>query len=150
MKEQERLITSFVEAVNRQDWSLLQSLVALNFRRHSYAAGTPGVSNRDQLVQFLKDEFATFPDAHESIEDIFSDGDKVAVRHRFQGTQKGALGPHPPSGKRMISEYIAIYRIEDGRIVEAWAEWDNLSGLAQLGLADAQQRAAGDVRDARA
>jgi predicted ester cyclase len=32
-----------------------------------------------------------------------------------------------------VSKYIAIYRIADGRIAEAWAEWDNLSGLAQLG-----------------
>ena len=26
-----------------------------------------------------------------------------------------------------------IYRLESGRIVEAWAEWDNLAGLKQLG-----------------
>lgn len=33
----------------------------------------------------------------------------------------------------MTAEYIAIYRIADGVIVESWAEWDNLSGLIQLG-----------------
>jgi predicted ester cyclase len=32
-----------------------------------------------------------------------------------------------------VAEYLAIYRLPDGRIVEAWAEWDNLAGLAQLG-----------------
>lgn len=33
----------------------------------------------------------------------------------------------------MTAEYLAIYRIESGLIVEAWAEWNNLSGLIQLG-----------------
>lgn len=30
----------------------------------------------------------------------------------------------------------AIYRLERGRIAEAWAEWDNLYGLQQLGHHD--------------
>ncbi|MCQ3934017.1 MAG: ester cyclase, partial [Gammaproteobacteria bacterium] len=29
--------------------------------------------------------------------------------------------------------YIAIYRVENQRIAEAWAEWDNLAVLKQLG-----------------
>jgi hypothetical protein len=33
----------------------------------------------------------------------------------------------------MTADYLAIYRLEGGRVAEAWAEWDNLSGLAQLG-----------------
>jgi predicted ester cyclase len=43
------------------------------------------------------------------------------------------MGPYPPSGKLMTADYLAIYRVTDGLIVEAWAEWDNLTGLAQLG-----------------
>ena len=29
--------------------------------------------------------------------------------------------------------YIATYDVENGRIAEAWAEWDNLADLMQLG-----------------
>ena len=61
------------------------------------------------------------------------EGDKVAVRHRFRGTQAGPMGPYLPSGKVMTAEYLAIYRLSSGRIAEAWAEWDNLTGLVQLG-----------------
>ncbi len=35
----------------------------------------------------------------------------------------------------MEATYLAIYRIEDGIVVEAWAEWDNQSGLERLGHA---------------
>ena len=101
--------------------------------RHSYAAGEPGICHRDELKEFLLSELETFPDAFESIEDIFAEGDRVAVRQRFEGTQQGWMGAYPPSGKRLTANYIAIYRIENGQIVEAWAEWDNLNGLKQLG-----------------
>lgn len=127
------LVRRFVAAVNACDWPRLRELVAPSFVRHSAAAGEPGVRTRDDLVRFLEQEFVTFPDARESIEDIFASGDRVAVRHRFEGTQHGALGTYPPSGRRLRAEYLAIYRIEDGRIAEAWAEWDTLASLRQLG-----------------
>ena len=80
----------------------------------------------------MRAEFATFPDATETLLDLVAEGDKVAARHRFRGTQLGPMGPFPPSGKVLDANYIVIYRIENSRIAEAWAEWDNLAGLRQL------------------
>jgi len=64
---------------------------------------------------------------------MLAEGDKVAVRMRFRGTQLGRLGEYVATGRQVESQYLAIYRIADGRIVEAWAEWDNLASLRQLG-----------------
>ena len=133
LERNKRVIRQLVEAINAQDYDRLDGLVAPDFIRHSYTAGSPGVRSLDDLKRFLRSEFETFPDAHESIADIVAEGDKVSVRHRFRGTQTGHLGPFPPSGRTMTTEYIAIYRLVAGVIVEAWAEWDNLVGLAQLG-----------------
>jgi steroid delta-isomerase-like uncharacterized protein len=116
------LIQTFVEAVNRQDWGAVESLVAAGFERHSIAAGEPGVHSRSDLIRFLKAEYAVFPDATEEIADIFTEDNKVAVRMRFGGTQAGMLDAFPATGKTVDSEYLAIYRIESGLIVEAWAE----------------------------
>ncbi len=127
------VVRSFVEAVNARNWDRFDGLLAPDFRRHSAAAGSPPVRSREELKTYLRSEFVTFPDAIETIEDILAEGDRVAVRHHFRGTQRGPLGRYPPSGKLMEADYIAIYRLEDGRIAESWAEWDNLSGLTQLG-----------------
>jgi predicted ester cyclase len=127
------VVRAFAAAVNAQDWGRVAELVAPGFVRHSHAGGSPGVRSRDDLVRFLRGEFEAFPDAHEGIEDVVAEGDRVAVRHSFRGTQSGPLGPYPPSGRVMAAGYLAIYRLAGGVIVEAWAEWDNLSGLAQLG-----------------
>lgn len=81
----------------------------------------------------LQAESETFSDATETLLDVIAEDDKVAARHRFRGTQTGPMGAHPPSGRVPAATYPAIYRIEGGRIAEAWAEWDNLHGLWQLG-----------------
>lgn len=127
------LIRSFIEAVNAQDWQRLLELLASDFKRHSAAAGEPSVNSARDLVTFLKAEFITFPDAFETLLDIVAEGDKVAARHGFRGTQLGPMGRFPPTGKVLEATYLAIYRVENGRIAEAWAEWDNLAGLKQLG-----------------
>lgn len=127
------IVRTFVEAVNAQDWDRLEGLVAADFVRHSLAAGHPGVRNREDLVRFLQAEFRTFPDAREEIADMLAEGDRVAVRMRFRGTQLGRLGEYAATGRQVESQYLAIYRIADGWIVEAWAEWDNVASLRQLG-----------------
>jgi len=44
------------------------------------------------------------------------------------------MGPFPPTGKRLESQIAGMFRLEAGSIAELWVTWDNLSGLAQLGL----------------
>jgi len=127
------IVSEFVAAVNDQDWTALERLVAPDFVRHSVAGGEPAVGSRSQLIEFLGGEYLAFPDARETILDILEDGDRVAVRMRFEGRQSGPLAAYPPTGKEVKSTYLAIYRIQDERIVEAWAEWDNLSTLRSLG-----------------
>jgi steroid delta-isomerase-like uncharacterized protein len=128
-----QIVQAFVDAINAQAWGRLDTVVAQDFVRHSIAAGDPPVRSRTDLVEFLRREFEIFPDAKEIIHDIFSEAEKVAVRHYFCGSQHCAMGSYLPTGKTMNAEYIAIYRVRDGQIVEAWVEWDNLAGLRQLG-----------------
>ncbi|MFQ4141434.1 ester cyclase [Chlorogloeopsis sp. ULAP02] len=126
------LVREFIDAINAQNWNKLDELVAIDFVRLSDATGKPGICNRDQLKEFLRREVETFPDGFESIEDILAEGDKVAIRQRFEGTQLGWMASSP-SGKKLKAEYIAIYCVQNNQIVEAWVEWDNLNGLKQLG-----------------
>jgi steroid delta-isomerase-like uncharacterized protein len=138
------VVREFAEAINARDWKRLDKTVAPDFVRHSSAA--PAVRSREELKRYVQSEFEIFPDGEESIEDMVAEGDKVAVRHSFRGTQLGSMGPYPPSGKRMVADYLAIYRLAEGVIVEAWAEWDNLSGLQQLGHVPAAEPGAAPDR----
>ena len=132
-EDNKSIVRGFVDAINAKDWARLRSVLAPDFKRHSVAAGKPGVRSAEELIAFLLAEYATFPDAHETLLDLVAEGEKVAARHLFRGTQLGAMGQFPPSGKVLEATYLAIYRFNSGRIVEAWAERDNLAGLKQLG-----------------
>ena len=127
------VVRAFVDAVNAQAWDQLDLLVDRGVVRHSRAAGSAEVRSLSDLKEFLCAEIETFPDARETIEDVVAERDKVAVRMSFSGTQLGPIGGYPPTGQRLTSQYLAIYRLEHGTIVEIWAEWDNLSSLIQLG-----------------
>jgi steroid delta-isomerase-like uncharacterized protein len=128
-----RLVREFVEAVNRQDWQRFNELVAPEFVRHSSTFGQSQVGNREQLLEYLVAEFKTFPDANESVNFLVAEGDKVVVHSHCHATQQGPMGSIAPSGRTLSADFISIYRIADGRIVEAWVEWDALNGLIQLG-----------------
>jgi len=126
------VVRAFVEAVNKKDWRRLDELVASDFARHSNSA-QPQIRSRKQLREFLTGEANTFPDGHETIHFLVAEGDKLAVHSGFRGTQSGPMGPFPASGRTLSADFISIYRVSDGRIAEAWVEWDCLNSLIQLG-----------------
>jgi predicted ester cyclase len=56
--------------------------------------------------------------------------------HRWTlvGTDTGGLMGMPPSGKTLTFTGTSIVRMEDGLIVERWANVDELGVLQQLGV----------------
>ena len=54
------------------------------------------------------------------IEDIFAEGDKVWARFKGKGTHKGEYRGLAPTGKKIKPNGVVIYRIVNGKIVEAW------------------------------
>jgi len=65
-----------------------------------------------------------------------AEGDLVATRWRFEATQTGDYLGHPPSGKRAIWTGVQIDRVEDGKIVESWVDWDKYRLFQMLGFLD--------------
>jgi steroid delta-isomerase-like uncharacterized protein len=127
------VVKSVVEAINHRDFEALDDLVAADVVRHSNS--TPGVkvTNLKEFKAFLQADLAVCPDAMQEINIIFGCGDRVALRATYRGTQKGQMGPFPPSGKRLELPFMGILRVEEGKVAEIWVEWDNMSALSQLG-----------------
>jgi predicted ester cyclase len=77
----------------------------------------------------------SFPDVEMQIVDLIAEGEKVVGRFRCSATHRGPWRGHPPSGRRFERvDEIYIFRVEDGRISEAWGIEDTRSRERQLGL----------------
>jgi steroid delta-isomerase-like uncharacterized protein len=126
-------VRGMIAAINDRDLAALGRYVAPDLVRHSAATPDVKVTSLDEFRAFLKDDFSAVPDSVQEIDVIFGTEEYVAVRARYIGTQTGPMGPFPPSGKGLELPYLGIVRLENGKIVEMWVEWDNLSALTQLG-----------------
>jgi predicted ester cyclase len=74
-----------------------------------------------------------FPDISFTIEEQIAEGDMVATRWTGTGTNEGELMGMSPTGKHSVVTGIGIDRIENGKIVESWGNWDTLGMLQQIG-----------------
>jgi steroid delta-isomerase-like uncharacterized protein len=75
-----------------------------------------------------------FPDLRLNVDDSLADGDKVVHRWTMTGTHQGELMGIPATGKQMKWSGITIVRMQDGQIVERWANVDILGILQQMGV----------------
>ena len=93
----------------------------------------------EQAKQFVSTFFDAFPDMNITVEDAIAEGEQAVTRYTIRGTHRGETEEFgPPTGRQMELEGITIHRIEDGKIVEEWSRYDNLSAMQQLGLVPEQ------------
>jgi len=88
----------------------------------------------EESLESMKQQFVMFPDWNASTEDLFAKGDKVVWRGITRGTHTGDIEGFPATGKKIEQSANIIFRVENGRIVEEWFEYDNLSTYQQLGF----------------
>jgi steroid delta-isomerase-like uncharacterized protein len=122
------LIRAHYEATaNHFDPAAIDEQVGDDFFEHAAGArlGPEGVK---QHIQGMK---TVFPDLHVTIEDIVAEGDKVAVRARWQGTHSADFRGVPAPHKRIEFTGMVFWRIADGKIRERWASVDLLGPLKE-------------------
>ncbi len=78
------------------------------------------IKNREQFIEYLKMDDSTFPDSIQTAELVVAEGDLVAFWLKYEGTQKGKMGPFPPSNRKMKLGVSGIFRVSDGKFAELW------------------------------
>jgi len=73
--------------------------------------------------------------------ECLADGDRVYVRWRQTGHHRASFGGEPPTGHKLTEISSAVYRVEDGRIVEYWIQSDRKGLEVQLQAAGRSSKA---------
>lgn len=133
VEENRALIQRFVdEAFNRGNLDVVDEIYAPVYVGHT--AGFPDQTlGPEGVKEFVELYRSAFPDLHTTIEDMVTEGDKLVYRWTAVGTHQGELLGVAPSSNRMEITGITIDRIEDGKIVETWNNFDQLGMMRQIG-----------------
>jgi predicted ester cyclase len=124
-------VMAFQEAVERRDESAFDH-IAEDFVQH--AAGPQGRGGLRQTLATLEHDLDR-PTA--TIHRVVAQGDLVVVQLTMHGRHVASTMPLlatlAPTGSAIAWEFIHIWRVADGVIVEHWACRDDVGLLAQVG-----------------
>jgi predicted ester cyclase len=125
------------DKLNQGNWQGAAELYAEDARNHGRPVGRTGVA------RVLEDIYRTFPDFRLEIVDLVAGGDTVVVRCQVSGTHEG-IGKIPVNGGMLVGvasthkhfevQHIHWYKLRDGRIVDHYANRDDMDMMRQLGL----------------
>jgi predicted ester cyclase len=119
------------ECINPGRLDLLPELVSSDF------VGPQGDRGPEGFAAGITSLRAGFPDIQITIEDLFAEGDRVALRSSWRGTHTGTFRGTPPSGKSVTNTSITIYQLVDHKVIHFWIESDRLGTLQQMGVSPA-------------
>jgi predicted ester cyclase len=113
-----------------------EAVFAADYVNHQESAAVGGVKDLDLdgWKAVVEDNHRAFSDFKVRILMQIAEGDLVATRWQFSATQTGPYLGHPPTGKRATWTGVQIDRVENGKIVESWVDWDKFRLFTDLGF----------------
>ena len=97
-------------------------------------AGSPDLEGAESLKQMVAGSLAALSEVRAQVEDMVAEGDKVVTRWTITAVHSGEFMGVPPTNRRITMNGIVIDRFVDGRIVEAWENFDMFGMMQQLGM----------------
>ena len=130
-----------IEAVSSGDSDALDALIASDLVDHNPVPGqVPGLAGFEQWMTMAR---SSFPDLHGTVEQVLAEGDLVAGRVTWRGTQDGPFAGVAPTGRRVTFEAYHFVRFAGGKAAEWWGTADLSGALAQLRATSASDHAPG-------
>jgi predicted ester cyclase len=127
-EDNKRVVAEFVERCqNAHDLAFADEAFHPDFMNHYRPEGLP-IPGTDRPASGFQTFYGAlllgFPDATMEINEQLAERDLVATRKTFRGTHLGEIWGLPPSENRVELEFIDIFRVRDGKLIEHWTSMD--------------------------
>jgi predicted ester cyclase len=121
----------YEKVLNQKNLELLQYYISDDF------IGFAGRKGYDAFAEPFRALIKAAPDLEYKIEELISEGDKVVVKWKLQGTQTGPFQFQyavsiAPTGKSFSNTGMAIFELENEKIIKAQVLTDRLGFLQDL------------------
>lgn len=122
------------EAWNRGNLSVLEEVCDANYMYHDLLM--PDINSAAGYRKYAMEVRASYPDFHMIIENLVQEGDFLAGKGYWEGTQLGASPglKIPATGKKVKVKLAFVSRIAHNKIVESWMYQDWVGIMRDLGL----------------
>ena len=124
------LVRAFVEAWKAKDLDRFEDLMSQSCQLT--VSGATMSCSPSATRAIAEHWLGDFPDYRFELLDLIAEDDKVVARMPFTGTHTGQVLDLPPTGRPVQVSEIVIFRIADGKIIEAWEEYDEQGMRRQL------------------
>ena len=128
----------FEEVWNKGRAEAIDEMFAVDGIAHGLGEAGVDVEGPAGFKPFFEKLRGAFPEFVLTIEDTIAEDDKVAARWTVQLTHEGDQLGIPATGRQATVTGISIVRIKDGKIIEAWNNWDIFGLMQQIGAMQPQ------------
>ena len=132
-QQNKEIVKKSFEVVANGDYDGMNNYIAEDYVRHCQATPELIIESLDAFKEFIRMDRMSIPDQKLIVKMLVAEGDLVAFWATYTGTQTGQMGPFPPTGKSAELDFSGVHRLENGKVVETWVTWDNITILSQLG-----------------
>ncbi len=130
LKSNKEVVRRYVDvALNKREFDKFDEVITPSFLGHRGSHVVRGAEGlKTQMTMFA----AAFPDIEFQIDDIVAEEDKVAVVYTAPSTHQGTFAGIAPTNKRVDWKGIIVYRLENGKVAELTAYWNDSELIEQL------------------
>lgn len=133
-KDLKSLAEAYVAAWNSGSADGLDAVISADFKRHAVPTSpVPLSEGLEGMKQAMAGAHATFEGFNVVIDEVIVSDNRYVMRWTYSGTHTGE-GNEALAGKKVKNSGVSVVHVADGKMVEEWATWDNLSTMMQLGM----------------
>lgn len=140
-EQNKKIVHRFVEECwNRGNMNTATELLTDRVRFHDpvFPNLNAGIQNIQNHIEQCR---RAFPDLKFTIDDTIAERDEVVLHWTIRGTHSGPFLGMQPTNHKVTINGTSIYRLEGGKIAEAYANWNLGSMMAQLGVVELPKEA---------
>lgn len=132
VEKNKQVVREYAAAIlGKRDFSQFSKFAVPEFKidRSAVPEAIAGAAGLNAQMDML---YKAFPDLNIQIADMVASNDKVLVRFEAPGTHTGDFIGIAPTGKKVVWKGLVLYQLKDGKLVHAWANWDDTGLINQL------------------
>ena len=120
----------FQEGMNERNISVAEKYISPEYINYGIPGHQPGFEGFNAIIKQFTD---AFPDMVITQDEIIGEGDTVATRGSWTGTNNGSFMGMPPTGKKVTVQFMDFWKLKDGKCIENWVQMDIAGLMQQLG-----------------